>query len=64
MHIIFEQLTHYSLSKDSILVEPPIKTSGLQSWKDFFLAKQDKDVIHAGEIAMKQALPEVRKLLK
>lgn len=64
MHIVFENLSHYSLLKESILVEPPIKTSGLGSWKDFFMAKQDKDVIRAGELAMKKVLPKIKALMK
>jgi len=64
MHIIFENLSHYSLLKESILVEPAIKTSGLKTWKDFFLARHDQEVIRAGETAMKKVMPEILRRLK
>jgi hypothetical protein len=48
------------LLKESILVEPAIKTSGLGSWKDFFLAKRNAEIIRAGETAMKKALPKIK----
>lgn len=64
LHIVFENLSHYSLQPETILVEPDINLSGLGGWRDFFLSRNDREVIRAGATAMKKALPEIIRRLR
>ncbi len=64
VNILRHNLTFHSLKAADIVISPQTPYAGLIGWDYFFNSKKSQEMIDAGEIAAKKALPEIRKLIE
>ena len=64
LNIIRYHFAQHSSKSGDIIIEPKVEEVGLVSWNKFFNNHESKEIIKMGEIAVREALPQIENLIK
>ena len=64
LSIIRYHFAQHSSKSGDIIIEPKVEEVGLVSWNKFFNNHESKEIIKMGEIAVREALPQIENLIK